>query len=157
MPSKRSARSSVRTVRIYLFTGALLVLFLALSFLVYRERHSAALVDATTHKPQPFTELYFNQPNQLPITARPGQRLPVAFTVHNVEGRNLTYTYSVDFTTITGKTTVLYRQQIAIANGQTTVISDAIVTVPSYTGRAEVSVVLINQPEAIHFWVERTS
>src|SRR5579871_1544981 len=104
MPSKRSARSSVKTIRPYLFAVGVIVLLLALSSILYRERHSAAIIDATARQRPTYTELYFTDPYRLPTTARSGQQLVLDFTIHNLEAKPLTYTYAVDFTTADGRT-----------------------------------------------------
>jgi len=153
MLGKRDARSSVRTVKRYLYTMGLIALCLGISLFIYRERHSTVLTDATTHKPQPYTELYFSQPAQLPSRVQPGQSLPVTFTIHNVEARDLTYAYTVDFVPSDGQVTALPQQQVAVASGRTVTVNDTAMKVPQFSGRAEVSLMLLHRPEAIHFWV----
>jgi len=130
-----------------------LACLLALAVTVLAISHTHAFVLATTHQPERFSELYFVNPGALPSSAAPGQQLPVVFTVHNLEGRAFTYTYSIDFTDADG-TTSLVRQQIAIADGQTKTITQKVV-VPAGSGRGEVGVALINKDMAIHFWLER--
>jgi uncharacterized membrane protein len=46
-------------------------------------------------EPERLTELYFTHPNNLPTNYTPGQPLPVAFTVHNLEYRTTTYHYQI--------------------------------------------------------------
>jgi len=127
---------------------------LGVSLFLYAERHSTALTDATTHKAQPYTELYFSQPDQLPLIVQPGQNLPVSFAIHNVEARDLIYAYAVDFMSASGHITALPQERVAVASGRTATINDTAIKVPQFSGRAEVSVMLLHHSEAIHFWVD---
>jgi hypothetical protein len=141
-------------MRTYLYPFIGLVLLLGIILLVFYERHSSAIVDATTHQPQSYTELYFSDPNRLPAVAPADQRLPLAFTIHNVEGRDVGYSYKINFTGPNGQTTLLRQGQVTVAAGQVATVNDASVQLPAYGGRAELSVILVGHPEAIHFWIE---
>ncbi len=114
--------------------------------------HSQLLIKATTHQPERFTELYFTNPNSLPTTAASQKSLAFSFTIRNAEARDMTYTYKAVFTAPSGQTTILDRRQLSLPAGETTRIAAA-TTLPNFAGRGEVSVMLLNQPEAIHFWL----
>src|ERR1700729_1478135 len=134
MSQKRSAHSSAKSSKRYKYAIGVAVLLLGITLLIYQERHTSFVVNATTRQPQPYTELYFTQPDQLPSSVRAGQTLPVAFTVHNVEARQISYTYSIDFTPENGRTTVLRQRQLVLADGRTTNINEAGVQAPNYIG-----------------------
>ena len=138
---------------LYLFGAAVLLLggVLLLNWL----RQTRPFIKATSHQPERYTELYFTNSNNLPSAAQSGRPLSVSFAIHNVEARTMTYTYETDFIAPPGQTTVLSRRQLSLSNGRTKTITEA-TTLPPFSGRAEITVVLLNQPEAIHFWLVST-
>jgi len=133
-----------------------IVLASALIILLNWVRQTQPFIKATTHQPERFTELYFTNPNNLPTTVSSGQVVPISFTIHNVEARDMTYDYSVILTDPSGRSSLLDRQELSLANGGTKVVTDES-TLPRLSGRAEISVVLQNQSEAIHFWLGSAS
>ena len=153
MPKKQSARLSAKAAKTLLYPLGVAALLATIVLVAYHERHTSFLIEATTRQPQPYTELYFTSPGKLPSITKIGQSLAVSFTLHNVEGRNVTYTYDINFTTADGRTTLLRHQQLSLANGRTAVATSPI-TIPTHTGREEISVVLEHRPEAIHYWTE---
>src|ERR1017187_4052808 len=82
------------------------VLLLTVVLLFSAVSHTKAYVNATTHQPERFTELYFTSPLDLRTSAHSSLSLPIQFTVHNREASNVTYTYQVAVTTASGQTTV---------------------------------------------------
>lgn len=117
--------------------------------------HTTAFKLATTHQPERFTELYFTRPNDLPASAKSGDRVPVAFTLHNVEAQDVMYTYQITFTDA-GGTKLLLERQLSIADGQKQPVTDY-AAIPAGTGKGELSVILLhnNKSQTIHFWLER--
>jgi hypothetical protein len=136
--------------RLYLL-GAI-VLLSGVVLLLNWARQTQPFIQATTHQPERYTELYFTDPNDLTSAVQDGQVLPVSFKIHNVEARSMTYAYKTEFTDSSGRVTVLDQRQLSLPNGSTKIITDD-TTLPSFNGRGEISVVLLNQPEAIHFWL----
>jgi hypothetical protein len=118
-----------------------------------RVRHTEAFIKATTHQPQPFTELSFANPDGLPATVTVGQKVPIQFVVHNLESRDMSYVYQVGYNYPSGGSALLGTQNLSLKNGESQKVSDEI-TIPAGKGRAEISVSNSNQQEAIHFWVE---
>jgi hypothetical protein len=156
MPTKLAAYrgATAKVKRIYLLCAVVLVL--AIGMLLNWVMQTQTYIKATSHQPEAYTELYFTDPNSLPSSAQNGQTVPVNFTVHNVESRNMLYTYNIELTTPTGQTTIVSHEQFAVARGDTlNIVSDA--TLPSSAGRDEVNVVLVGMPESIHYWVEAVS
>jgi uncharacterized membrane protein len=153
MPSKHRAPASAKLLKTYRYPIIGLVLLLIIILLASYGRHSAVLTDATTHKAQPYTELYFTHPDQLPVAVTDGQAVPISFTVHNLEGHAVTYNYAITFTNAQGQTTTVRRQRVTVANGQTTIVQPRAVALPTYRGRAAIGIVLLNYPEQLHFWV----
>src|SRR5277367_5266167 len=89
---------------------AIVLIIAAIVVGVYHVRNTKAFVDATTHQPERYTELYFSSPTSIPVNVVSGKQLPVSFTIHNVEARNMSYTYDVSFMTSTGKVLVNKQQ-----------------------------------------------
>jgi hypothetical protein len=113
---------------------------------------------ATTHRPERFSELYFNNPLALPEVVQPGQVLPVTFVIHNHEAQDMTYHYQVSFhdAEAPGAVTTFKERRVRIADGQARAITQEIF-VPSGVGRGEIIVKLNNKAESIHYWVERNN
>jgi len=130
-----------------------IIVIAAIDFFFIWNMHSKVVTNATTHQPERYSELYFTSPSNLPSQVKAGQALPVSFTLHNVESEQYSYTYTIDFTTSSGKTTVLSRGSLTLDNNAVAHISQS-EHLPTFTGRGEVSVIIANQPESIHFWVE---
>lgn len=150
MPKKHSHTATKSKVVIALGVVILAILLAG----IYHVRDTKAFVDATTHQPERYTELYFTDSNNLPINAVHGKSLTLAFTIHNLEARTMTYTYNVSF--LSASATILSQKQGTITesvNGSKSITSD--ISVPTnYAGKAEVQVTLTNlHNQAIHFWV----
>lgn len=137
---------------------ALGVIFLLLGIGLFGNwaRHTKIFADATTHQPERFTELYFANPNALPIVARARQLIPVKFVIHNLEAKDMQYTYRIDFLDSQGGTVELGQHQLSLAKGKIANVA-ATITLPALTGRGEVRVQLVNQLESIDFWTEVAS
>src|SRR5258708_5353987 len=50
---------------------------------------------ATTVQPETFTELYFDNHTTLPATTVPNKSYSFAFTIRNLENKDMTYPYQV--------------------------------------------------------------
>ncbi len=106
---------------------------------------------STTHQPERLTELYFADLPNLPLTYQADRSIPVSFTVHNLEERDMTYRYIVYATT----TSPPQIQTVSIPKGVTqTIIANLPAT--DYGERVPVAVELIDQQQSIHFWVSRS-
>jgi len=126
-------------------------LVLAISFMAIS--HTRAYKLATTHQPERFTELYFTRPDALPASAAPGSRLPVAFTLHNQEAADTSYTYRITFTDPSG-TVTLGTHSLRLKSGQQQAITQNVL-VPAGDTRGEITVDLVHKDQSIHFWIER--
>ena len=104
-------------------------------------------------KPQPerYTELYFDQPATLP-SVWPAKPVGFAFHVHNVEGRPVTYHYTVLETSATGVQTTVQAGQLALASDAAQDVAVQL-ALPVAKTRTEVTVVLPDQQQQIHFWI----
>lgn len=108
---------------------------------------------ASLFKPQPerFTELYFDQPAQLP-SVWADRPVTFAFHVRNVENQNLTYHYQVLEGTGSGPQQVVKTGQLALTNGSSQDVPVQLALQVAKT-RTEVTVWLPDQQQQIHFWI----
>lgn len=136
------------------FTVLVIVVLIAAGIAVYQVRNTRVFVDATTHQPERYTELYFNDPTTLPSTVARGTKLSVGFSAHNVEARGMNYTYTISY--ITNKGAVLATEQggFRLSNGSSKTITNDITIPKTYSGAAEIQVELTNINQSIHFWVQ---
>jgi hypothetical protein len=110
---------------------------------------------ATTHQPEPLTELYFADPETLPATIpTTPMSLAVAFVIHNLEAKTLTYTYRVSFSDALGQVITSADSTVTLQNGQSQTITQ-IVALPAGQGKREINVQLIGKSQNIHYWLER--
>lgn len=150
-----AVKSAYSTVKVFLYL-VVLVLVVGSTLFVFHSQHSKLFAEATTHQPEKFTELYFTNPNNLPSLVKSGQKLPLNFSVHNIEGTNMTYDYQVSVIYATGKPVIFNEQELYLANGNTANVIYNI-KIPVRKGKIEVDIQLVNQPDAIHMWMEVTS
>lgn len=112
----------------------------------------ALLMAAVKPQPERFTELYFNQPQQLP-SVWPGKPVAFAFHVHNVEGRGMTYNYQVLEATAADPQLAVKQGRLALASGGEQDVPVQLV-VPEAKVRTEVTVLFPDTQQQIHFWIE---
>ncbi|RJR28275.1 hypothetical protein C4561_00230 [candidate division WWE3 bacterium] len=131
-------------------------------------------------QPETLTELYFTDHLNLPISIAPNQKRYFEFTIHNMEEKDMTYTYEVyanigdgsdEDTTESSESSestpsdndesadVFIPEKILIEEGEIKTASDQYKTVgitfelPMVKARNQVVVNLINKNQSIHFWV----
>lgn len=110
-----------------------------------------ALVAGLKPQPERYTELYFDQPQTLP-SVWPKQPVAFAFHVHNVEGEPVTYAYQVLESTAAGQQEVVKSGQLTLADGGAQDVPVVLVTKRTQV-RTEVTVVLPETQQQIHFWI----
>ena len=119
---------------------------------IYQEFNNLKLVP----EPETFTELYFNNPNNLPKVAVKGEKEIFSFTIHNLEGVKTLYPYSVYFLSQNGVRTIFAKGNVVINNGD----SDSI-TVPyvfaSSDEKGMVVVMLTSLNQQIDFLIPDTN
>jgi hypothetical protein len=104
-------------------------------------------------QPESLTELYFTSPLSLPTHYRAGSAQPVAFTVHNLENQTERYNYAIVASTASGAPPQLLNSgSFVLEQGAYQHIADTVLLGP-LGRRVKVSVTLINQNEAIHYWL----
>lgn len=134
---------------------ALFIFLILVTGIGYAWRSSAlastrkTLQTATTHRPENLTELYFTSPQTIPRTYISGEALPVSFTIHNLEGVGMKYGYQI---AVNGVVSV--SGTVSAHDGETRTTQSSI-QFPGSDQRVEVEVKLINNNQAVHFWLER--
>jgi hypothetical protein len=73
-------------------------------------------------KPEPFTELYFNDVTALPTTTVADAPLTFSFTINNKEGSSTAYPYSVYFIGNDGAQTIFASDTVSLSSGASTTI-----------------------------------
>lgn len=64
-----------------------------------------------------FTELYFDDYSKLPTKSVAGEAINFNFTIHNLEGRDITYPYTVYFEYPSGQKITIKNAEVAVADG----------------------------------------
>lgn len=107
---------------------------------------------ATTVKSETFTELYFKNHANLPSKVILKQKYNFAFTLHNLEDKDMDYPYEM-YIDLNGNKLDLDKGSIFIKkDGYKTVDKDFTLKLP--TGKVKVVVNLINKNQRIDFWIE---
>lgn len=106
---------------------------------------------ATTHQPEKFTELYFEDHINLPKIITRWKQYSFVFTVHNLENQNMDYAYEV----------YLQRdeQKIIIDSGEFSLKDNEFKSVKVDLGplknlQSKIVVELMNKNQSIDFWME---
>ncbi len=103
-------------------------------------------------KPEVFTQLYFENHIQLPSILEKSTKYTFAFTIHNLEGKDMKYPYVVSIEKPEGKNILDTNSKLIKRNAFKTIketfSSNLIVS------RSEIVVNLVSKNEHIDFWVE---
>lgn len=107
------------------------------------------------HRPERFTELYFENHANLPKKMAKGETISFSFTIHNVEGSDTEYPYAVYFKNSYGITKVDKNTVLVKDNEYKTITK-------SYTFRSGSTeeilyVELIDQKQELHFSLSKKS
>lgn len=103
--------------------------------------------------PETFTELYFENPAQLPSKVIPHQQYVFQFTLHNLEDKDMEYSYEVDAEVAPGMFVAFDKGTIFVKKNEYKTIREAFVTASAFP-KHEIIVNLINKKQAIDFWIE---
>src|SRR5581483_4965980 len=124
--------STVIKSKALVVTGVAILAMVAIG--AYSVRHTSAFINATTHQPERYTELYFKNPTKLPATVAPGAEVPVSFTAHNVEAHAMSYPYAVDFITNNGDIVTKEKGGFWLPNGGSKTVTSDIHIPKTYSG-----------------------
>lgn len=104
---------------------------------------------ATTHQPERFTELYFNNHRLLPAVVKPKTARKLSFHIANHESHTVTYHYAVIQSAAAGAASV-QTGTVTLASNQGA-DEVATYTAPAVPEPFTVMVALMGRPEAISF------
>jgi len=110
------------------------------------------MVLATTIKPEPLTELYFENNTKLPHTINASHPYAFTFTVHNLEDRDMKYPYKV-YADLGTERLPIEEGIISLKKDGYKSVSERFATT-SLNGRIKIVVELTDQQQQIDFWVE---
>lgn len=110
-----------------------------------------AIVLATTVKPETFTELYFEDHNNLPKTIEKHEEYSFIFTIHNLEYKDMNYPYVVYLETV-DKKIILDQGIVSLKDGEYK--SARVDFGPLKPIRMKIVVELENNKQLIDFWME---
>lgn len=115
-------------------------------------------------QPERLSELYYENHTELPTSYAPGKPQTYSFTVHNLEGRNVDYSYTVTQQSQDGETT------LTLAEGSFVVADNAwhtqnVTVTPQDAGARSQIITNLRIPssgnqsafsnQSIHFWVKK--
>ena len=105
-------------------------------------------------EPERLTELYFTHSTSLPATYTPGDTETVAFTVHNLEYRTVTYHYNIVQISQSNS------QKLPLASGTFTLrqnhyANKSVTVTLGDLSRSQVSIQLSPVSETIDYWVNK--
>jgi hypothetical protein len=142
--------------RLILFVIIPLIILIIISGIFITARYvpsfNQALILATTVKPEAFTELYFEDHLSLPGKIVPGKENIFSFTVHNLENRDMQYSYEVYLDQSGAKQAVDSGSFLIKNNEYKTVIEKFKILLPA--SRIKVVVDLKNKNQQIDFWMD---
>lgn len=105
----------------------------------------------TTKTEESFTELYFEDHQNLPSQVNLNQNYQFSFSIHNLEQATTDYQYAVYIEQEDGTTNTIDSSSITLNNEQTATIQESFQREDSFTS-AKV-IVELNTGEEIHFWI----
>lgn len=106
----------------------------------------------TTKKSESFTELYFENHQNLPKVITLNQNYDFYFTIHNLENKLTTYNYQITLD-LDGTTKTLKQEQVSLNHDQSKLISQSFKIDQSFT-QGKITVILLNKKQSIHFWLK---
>jgi hypothetical protein len=108
------------------------------------------VANATTIKPETFTELYFENHTTLPTKSTDGQEYGFTFTIHNLENQDMVYPYSVYYQFDNQQVPIL-NDIVGISDNSSKSIQTTIPAVDFHP--IKVVVELTNKKQDISFWI----
>jgi uncharacterized membrane protein len=138
----------------YTFVLIIAVIIALVVFTFYFERSLLTILSNNHLLPEPetFTELYFENHENLPSKVEAGETYTFAFSVHSEEYRNMTFPYAIYIQT-DKKRIPITKGQFSLMQNQNKTFNEKF-TAPALTDGAEVVVNLENKNQDIDFWID---
>jgi hypothetical protein len=147
----RSERFSVAMRYTLVVTIAVIIALIAT--LIFFEKPLSTIL-ANNHllpEPETFTEVYFENHENLPSRVEAGEKYTFTFSVHSEEQQNMTYPYSIYIQTNT-KRIPIKNGNFSLTPNQKKTFKETFIA-PSYKNVAKVIVNLNNINQNIDFWI----
>ena len=147
-PRKIDNLSSLQRV-VYL---SLVILFILLTSWLVNTSKISAFYNAILPHNQTYTELAFNNVNNLPSTVSSNNQVKFSFMIHNVEGKAVSYPYAI--------TLEKGNEYKTLESGKVTLDSNGAVNIPenlsiqNTSQRQEVVITLTSLKQSIDFWLK---
>ncbi|HLD10911.1 MAG TPA: DUF1616 domain-containing protein [Candidatus Nanoarchaeia archaeon] len=100
-----------------------------------------------------FTELFFEDPNNLPNTVKIGQKYGFVFNVYNLENNEKRYQYLVTFN-YNNKEQELDRGSFVLKHNESMMIQN-VISIEEKFKDGMVKVILLDEDQEIHFFVKQ--
>lgn len=139
----------IRSLFIFL---AIELIFIAYFTLNTNSQFKELIVNATTVKPETFTELYFEDHLNLPSEITPKNDYEFKFTIHNLENKDMEYSYEV-FLDLGDEKLFIDKNVVSVKNGEYKTIEEKF-RINDPAARTKIVVNLINKNQQLSFWVE---
>lgn len=128
------------------------ILLLLLLFGVFKDSIINQLSQANLlPKAETFTELYFENSTKLPTKIISGKQLDFIFTIHNLEGKDINYTYEIVVKDKDGEQPIT-KKTVLVEDAKKASIQEGILLDDPAT-RSAVIVNLVNKKQHITFYV----
>ena len=106
----------------------------------------------TTKNGESFTEIYFENHQNLPKKIDLNQNYGFYFTIHNLENQPFTYSYQINLD-LDGKTQILKQNQIILNHNQKQPIYHQLQINQPFK-QEKIVISLLNKQQSIHFWLK---
>ena len=114
---------------------------------------AVTIIIFTNKTSEPFTELYFEDHQNLPKIVQLNQIYNFQFSIHNLENKDENYFYLIHIDA-DGNDIFLDSSYISLKNNQTATISKNFMLTENFEN-AKIIVELIGKNQEIHFWVKQ--
>ena len=148
--NKKTKRHLIRKIVIFLLVASIVII--GIFQLIKYDSVKKAISLATTMNPQLFTELYFEDHLSFPDKITIFEENNFEFTIHNLENKDLEYSYEVYIDT-DGEKQIILMDSVLIKNNENKTIA-ADFTIEAPIQRSKVVVNLIGKNQQIFFWIE---
>ena len=127
------------------------IALIILSILFERPLHTILANNHLLPEPETFTEIYFENHQNLPSKVEAGETYTFAFSVHSVEQQPMTYPYTI-YIEENNKKTSIKNGTFSLNPDQKKTFHEQFIA-SSYTTPAEVIVNLVSKSQNIDFWI----
>ena len=108
-------------------------------------------------QPETLTELYFTNPTQLPTTYTPGLAQSLNFTVHNLEYKNITYSYVINEVDVEGNVVQPLTNSIFTLGHDQYKVESILITPIDLGQKIKISVDLLNMDQSIDYLLSKAA